>query len=228
MRRLFAVPNTADVTILAAQTASAITDFLVAGTDFGLVPASWGNDSADNGSVSQFDLELWAAGSNTITSAVLYALTRHTGTVAADDVNAVVNATEKLTVTGHAYLTGDGPFQLTTTTTLPAGYALATDYWIVVFDANTIGLASSFANALAGTLVAITSDGTGTHTITAASGCQLMRWSVLSAIGTVTLTLRQGYINRFNHNSGNYGYALGGTFGSAVATSAVLRSVVER
>lgn len=56
--------------------------------------------------------------------------------------------------------------QLTTTTTLPGGLALATDYWTVRQSSTTSKLASSRADAIAGTTIDITDAGTGTHTIT--------------------------------------------------------------
>lgn len=55
--------------------------------------------------------------------------------------------------------------RLTTTTTLPAGLALATDYYVIKLSDTTFELATSYANAIAGTQVDITSTGTGTHTI---------------------------------------------------------------
>lgn len=54
----------------------------------------------------------------------------------------------------------------TTTTTLPAGLALATDYFVIYIDADTYKVASSLANALIGTAVDITNTGTGVHTFT--------------------------------------------------------------
>jgi hypothetical protein len=56
--------------------------------------------------------------------------------------------------------------RFTTTTTLPTGLSLATDYWIVRASATTCNVATSFANALAGTYIAYTDAGTGTHTMT--------------------------------------------------------------
>ena len=55
--------------------------------------------------------------------------------------------------------------RLTTTTTLPAGLALATDYYVIRLTDTTFSLASSFANAIAGTDIDITDAGTGTHTV---------------------------------------------------------------
>lgn len=50
---------------------------------------------------------------------------------------------------------------------LPTGLSLNTDYWLVRQSATTAKVATSFANAIAGTVVAYTDDGTGTHTMTA-------------------------------------------------------------
>lgn len=56
--------------------------------------------------------------------------------------------------------------RFTTTTTLPTGLALATDYWLIRVSATTARVATSLANAIAGTAIAFTDAGTGTHTLT--------------------------------------------------------------
>lgn len=91
--------------------------------------------------------------------------------------------------------------QLTTTTTLPAGLSLATDYWTVYQSSTTSKLATSLANAIAGTTIDITDAGTGTHTITArlprystGAGVQaFLTPSTVMGAGTPTVTL--GYTN---------------------------------
>lgn len=55
--------------------------------------------------------------------------------------------------------------RLTTTTTLPAGLATGTDYYVIAIDGSTCKLATSYANAVAGTAINITDAGTGTHTM---------------------------------------------------------------
>jgi hypothetical protein len=55
--------------------------------------------------------------------------------------------------------------RFTTTTTLPTGLALDTDYWLVRVSSTTARVATSLANAIAGTVVAYTDGGTGTHTL---------------------------------------------------------------
>lgn len=56
--------------------------------------------------------------------------------------------------------------RFTTTTTLPTGLSLNTDYWLVRVSATTARVATTFANAIAGTVIAFTDAGTGTHTLT--------------------------------------------------------------
>jgi hypothetical protein len=48
---------------------------------------------------------------------------------------------------------------------LPTGLSINTDYWLVRASATTARVATSFANALAGTTIAYTDAGTGTHTL---------------------------------------------------------------
>lgn len=69
--------------------------------------------------------------------------------------------------------------RFTTTTTLPTGLALNTDYWLVRVSATTARVATSYANYVAGTVVAYTDGGSGTHTMTiqmpryaSGAGCQ--------------------------------------------------------
>lgn len=93
--------------------------------------------------------------------------------------------------------------QFTTTTTLPTGLALATDYWLVRVSSTTARVATTYANALAGTVIAFTDAGTGTHTLT----CRLPRYSDgngvralffnsnATALGAGTPNLALGYTN---------------------------------
>ncbi len=56
--------------------------------------------------------------------------------------------------------------RFTTSGTLPTGLSLATDYWLVRVSATTARVATSYANYVAGTVVAYTDAGSGTHTMT--------------------------------------------------------------
>lgn len=87
--------------------------------------------------------------------------------------------------------------QLTTTTTLPGGLAAATDYYVIKVTDTTIKLATSYANAVAGTAINITDAGTGTHTIntlypryTSGAGLQAFMWNTnATAMGAATPNL---------------------------------------
>ncbi len=58
------------------------------------------------------------------------------------------------------------PVVLTTTGTLPAGLSLATTYYVVRISTTTYGFATTQALADAATLIDITTQGTGIHTLT--------------------------------------------------------------
>jgi len=93
--------------------------------------------------------------------------------------------------------------RLTTTVTLPAGLALATDYYVIRLSDTTFSLATSFANATAGTAIDITSTGTGTHTVnwllpryTNGAGLNAIFFNPAStAMGAATPNLSLGYTN---------------------------------
>lgn len=73
--------------------------------------------------------------------------------------------TDICTSAAHGMKTGL-KVRVSSTTTLPAGLAAATDYFVIYLSANTFSLASSLADAQAGTALDITDTGTGTHTVT--------------------------------------------------------------
>ena len=72
--------------------------------------------------------------------------------------------TDICTKTAHGLLTGN-KVRVSSTTTLPAGLAAATTYYVIKIDADTFKLATSAANAAAGTAIDITDTGTGVHSI---------------------------------------------------------------
>lgn len=66
----------------------------------------------------------------------------------------------------HDFTTGL-KVQVTTSSALPSGLSLATDYYVIVISAGaSFKVASSYANAIAGTPVDITTNGTGNQTFT--------------------------------------------------------------
>lgn len=91
----------------------------------------------------------------------------------------------------------------TTTTTLPAPLATATDYYLIKVTDGTYKLATSYANAIAGTAINITDAGTGTHTLnwllpryTNGAGVNAIFFNPAStAMGAATPNLSLGYTN---------------------------------
>lgn len=91
----------------------------------------------------------------------------------------------------------------TTTTTLPAPLATATDYYLIKVTDGTYKLATSYANAIAGTAINITDAGTGTHTLnwllpryTNGAGVQAIIFNpAATAMGAATPNLALGYTN---------------------------------
>lgn len=69
-----------------------------------------------------------------------------------------------LTTAAHGFATGK-PVYLTSTGTPPTGLSINTAYWVIVLSSTTFSLATSFANAIAGTVITLSSAGTGTNTV---------------------------------------------------------------
>ena len=76
-----------------------------------------------------------------------------------------VIAANAAAVPAHGFLQGV-LVQVSNPGTLPTGLAALTNYYIIVVDADHVEFASSQANALAGTAIAVTDSGVGTTTIT--------------------------------------------------------------
>ena len=84
---------------------------------------------------------------------------------------AAVNiTTEEITVTGHQYKRNGFRVRVSSTGTIIGGLAINTDYYVIIVDANTIKLATTRANAIIGTAINLTSQGTGVHTISQSEG----------------------------------------------------------
>lgn len=139
-----------------------------------------------------------------VTTATAQATTNTLGqsdTFSADDTTDICTYTSTASVPSNI-LTGTR-VRLTTTTTLPAGLALATDYYVIRLSDTTFKLATTYANAIAGTAINITSTGTGTHTIswllpryTNGAGVKAIFFNpAATAMGAATPSLSLGYTN---------------------------------
>lgn len=93
---------------------------------------------------------------NTVTFTV------NTGTDICTGASTLVTTAESDATTNYNY----AAVQFTTTGTLPTGLSLATTYFLIYVTDTTFKVATSLANAIAGTAIDITSTGTGTHTVT--------------------------------------------------------------
>jgi flagellin len=81
-------------------------------------------------------------------------------------VNSAINvAADTISIASHGYSTGQA-LTLSSTGGLPVPLATSTTYYVIKVDANTIKLATSSANALAGTAINLTSQGGVGSTIT--------------------------------------------------------------
>lgn len=70
-----------------------------------------------------------------------------------------------VTYVGHPLQTGDC-VHLTTSGALPTGLSANTNYYVIVINGNTFNLATTYANALAGTKINTSGSQSGTHTLT--------------------------------------------------------------
>lgn len=89
-----------------------------------------------------------------------------TGTLTKVFASTAVNTgNSTVTITAHGMVTGLLG-QMTTSGALPTGLSLATNYYIIVIDANTVAFASSLNNANAGTKITLSAQGSGNDTFT--------------------------------------------------------------
>jgi hypothetical protein len=70
----------------------------------------------------------------------------------------------EITRAAHGFITCD-QIHFTTTDALPTGITAYTPYWVIYKDANTFYIATSLANAIAGTKVATSGSQAGVHTL---------------------------------------------------------------
>lgn len=99
--------------------------------------------------------------------------------------------------------------QVSSTVTLPGGLSAATNYYVIKVSDLTFKLATSYANAVAGTAINITDAGTGTHSVltllpryTNGAGVQAYMWNTnATALGAATPNLSIGYTNSVQTSS---------------------------
>lgn len=103
--------------------------------------------------------------------------------------------TDVVTIASHGFTSGDGPYRLSSSGTLPTGLTAGVDYWVSVIDANTFKFALSKDKAVAGdNVVDITATGSGTHTLQSEIGAMPTTALVASTVtdGTGAAYVREG------------------------------------
>ena len=167
--------------VVTGLTGPAVSPFTLSATDNGIVVSQ--DRPSMTLSVTGMDDLSYTTGGET-PSVISLEFTTQAGdgftyTVNADDLEAleaspvswtsgtdVDPSTDRITLAGHGYTTGD---QVTySATTADTGLSAGT-YYVIVVDANTIQLAASSDDATAGTAVALTGDGVGEQIVGVAS-----------------------------------------------------------
>lgn len=141
----------------------------------------------------------------TVTTATAQATTNtistRTATFTADAGTDIMTYTSTTSLPSNL-LTGTR-VRVSTTTTLPSPLVAATDYYLIRVDNSTYKLATSYANAKAGTAIDITTTGSGTHTLnwllpryTDGAGVQAIIFNPSATpLGAATPNLSLGYTN---------------------------------
>ncbi len=208
--------------------ADAVTALALPPPVYGVVPANWLIGSK---AIPEFELEVWADAAVSLTNAQLYGAALHPKAIGATAMTSASASTNKVTKATHGYLTGDGPAFLTSDGTEPGGVLPLVPVWIVKSDADTFKLALSLTDALSGITIDLTTNGTGTLTLTGPDA-QRVHWhshGLLGAAGdgAIDLDAQAGYLVRRPHSPRAVAYAIVADLGSAVATSAAIFGIVD-
>lgn len=121
------------------------------------------NKSEDMGSIA---ITASSASVNIESISILSAQVSVTNTTAAAGTFTAVASTDVMTKTAHGLVLGEVAQVSNSGGALPTGLSAATNYYAIPIDADTFYLASSLVNAQAGTHIDLTTNGTGTQTIT--------------------------------------------------------------
>lgn len=216
----------AEVNAIAVATAAL--DLPFPPTAAGFVPASWGVGNL--GLVPEFDLEIWANASTNLTGAELLGGVLR-DLVVADDTFVGEADDDTLTAVAHGLLTGDGPVRVSNSGgALPGGLAAATDYYVIRVDDDMIKLATSRANAVNRVAIALSTDGTGTQTLSDTADTTRITWQSHGLLGNeadgaVVLTSQRGYTTRCRHRSAVVAYAVTASLSASDPEAVSVRGV---
>lgn len=111
-------------------------------------------------------------------------------------ITAVDFVTDQLTIAAHGQLTGNGPAATRNIGgALPAPLVRVTDYWIIRVDDNTVKLATSSANAMAGIAINLTTNGTGTNILEVGIPYRRARTYLPREVDVAAAQLKSGDLN---------------------------------
>lgn len=173
------------------------------------------------GAPPEFELEIWSNGTVDLTFTELFGGALQPLVVADAAITSIANASDTFTKVAHGLKSLDGPLQATTSGTLPIGLALLTDYWVIRTGADTLKLASSFALAVAGTPIDITTDGTGTLTLSDTSATSRVHWNSHGLLGnagdgSISLTDVKSYVVASRHHTREIVLAISATLSDTI------------
>lgn len=120
---------------------TAIRAWIVGGSQLPLSKVYWGGQDAPR--IAEPAIEMRLHGSKSLGIPWLDTETIYL-TFSPLTVTGISVGSNTLTIPSHGFGTGDGPVRFSTTGTLYGGVALATNYWVIKVDANTIKVATSY------------------------------------------------------------------------------------
>lgn len=128
--------------------------------------------------------------------------TQITSVAKPQDASAVDVSANTLTINGHPFSTGDRVI-VSSTGTIPGGLAPSTAYYVINESVNSVKLAVTYQNAIAGSDIDIQSAGSGTITLASDEVFTLTR-----AGGSGSVTLKKGEVTIATFTNTNSGSPL--------------------
>lgn len=104
----------------------------------------------------------------------------------------ITTATGTIGHTAHNMNTGE-PIRFTTSGTLPSPLTAGTTYWVIAYSADAIQVATTQANAFAGTNYELLDEGSGTSTVTVYGFVNTVQWIDSPAFGLIQSALPLNY-----------------------------------
>ena len=192
-------------------------------------------------SFHQLEIDIVADAAETITGAALYSI-RLAPVVISDDTFTSSGSDNINTATSHGMLTGDGPFRLSSSTTLPDPFSSTVDYYAEYLSSSTFALHLTRAGAIAGDAGVVTTDtGTGTHTIAdkqsnanSDDDTRRCRFALVgrlnsgaATVGTIVVGAQTSYVERIDHSPLDLYYVVLATETSATTLTITVTPIME-